>query len=168
MRRRHRAGGHEAQRKIPMRKSRIRLRLRQTLLLCVQICSVDPPRRRLSVFKICLNPKRKRQVPLRLLRLDRKKVATKGTGTGKSGLRATPARKPATTATRGRKPAGPKKAATKPLSPKKTKQMANTLSAYASSDGEEDELNTLKDDIKSPIKLVVHSPVKHGLETTRT
>ncbi|KAJ6079181.1 hypothetical protein N7467_008934 [Penicillium canescens] len=97
---------------------------------------------------------------------DRKKAATKGTGTGKSGLRATPVRKPATTATRGRKPAGPKKAATKPLSPKKTKQMANTLSAYTSSDGEEDELNTLKDDIKSPVKLVVHSPVKHGLEMT--
>jgi hypothetical protein len=52
------------------------------------------------------------------------------------------------------------------LSPKKTKQIANTLSAYTSSDGEDDELNTLKDDIKSPVKLVVHSPVKHGLETT--
>ncbi|KAJ5294197.1 hypothetical protein PENANT_c028G10836 [Penicillium antarcticum] len=96
----------------------------------------------------------------------RKKVATKATGAGKTGLKATPVRKPATTAARGRKPAGPKKAATKPLSPKKTKQMANTLSAYTSSDGEEDELNTLRDDIKSPVRLVVHSPAKHGLETT--
>ncbi|KAJ5748781.1 uncharacterized protein N7511_010477 [Penicillium nucicola] len=98
--------------------------------------------------------------------VGRKKPAAKVASTGKTGLKATPVRKPATAATRGRKAAGPKKAATKPLSPKKTKQMGNTLSAYTSSDGEDDELNTLKDIVKSPVRLVVHSPVKHGLETT--
>ncbi|KAJ5615964.1 hypothetical protein N7537_001078 [Penicillium hordei] len=96
----------------------------------------------------------------------RRRVATKGTGAGKAGLGATPVRKPVTTGTRGRKPAAAKKEATKPLSPKKAKQVAKSLSAYASSDGEDDELNTIKDDTKDPVRLVVHSPVKHGLETT--
>lgn len=82
---------------------------------------------------------------------------------GKTGLGATPVRKPAATGARGRKPAGNKEAA-KPLSPKKAKQMAKTLSAYASSD-DEDELCALKDDI-NPVKLVVHSPVKNGFENT--
>jgi hypothetical protein len=91
----------------------------------------------------------------------RRRVAPKGTGAGKTGLGATAVRKPAASGTRGRKPAATKKAAAKPLSPKKAKQVAKSLSAYASSD-EEDELNT----IKSPVKLVVHSPVKHGLENT--
>ncbi|KAJ5694638.1 hypothetical protein N7536_005050 [Penicillium majusculum] len=96
----------------------------------------------------------------------RRRVATKGTGVGKAGLGATPVRKPVTTGTRGRKPAAAKKEATKPLSPKKAKQVAKSLSAYASSDGEDDELNTIKDGTKDPVRLIVHSPVKHGLETT--
>ncbi|CRL17369.1 BRCT [Penicillium camemberti] len=96
----------------------------------------------------------------------RRRVATKGTAVGKAGLGATPVRKPVTTGTRGRKPAAAKKETTKPLSPKKAKQVAKSLSAYASSDGEDDELNTIKDDTKDPLRLVVHSPVKHGLETT--
>lgn len=96
----------------------------------------------------------------------RRRVATKGTGVGKAGLGATPVRKPVTTGTRGRKPAAAKKETTKPLSPKKAKQVAKSLSAYAGSDGEDDELNTIKDDTKDPVRLVVHSPVKHGLETT--
>jgi hypothetical protein len=96
----------------------------------------------------------------------RRRVATKGAGAGKTGLGATPVRKPATTGTRGRKPAAAKKDVTQPLSPKKAKQVAKSLSSYASSDGEEDELNTLKDDTKDPVRLVVHSPVKHCLETT--
>ncbi|KAJ5201953.1 uncharacterized protein N7498_006616 [Penicillium cinerascens] len=88
----------------------------------------------------------------------RKKTATKGAD--KAGLGATPVRKNATTVGRGRKPATAKKGASQPLSPKKAKQMAKSLSAYASSDGEEDELSAAKDDIKSPLKLVVHSPTK--------
>ncbi|CAG8187544.1 unnamed protein product [Penicillium nalgiovense] len=96
----------------------------------------------------------------------RRRVATKGAGAGKTGLGATPVRKPATTGTRGRKPAAAKKDATQPLSPKKAKQVAKSLSSYASSDGEDDELNTIKDDTKDPARLVVHSPVKHGSETT--
>ena len=95
----------------------------------------------------------------------RRRAAPKGAGAGKTGLGATPVRKPAASGTRGRKPAAAKKGAAKPLSPKKDKQVAKSLSAYASSD-EEDELNTIKADIKSPVKLVVHSPVKHGLENT--
>lgn len=98
--------------------------------------------------------------------VGRRRVATKGAGVGKTGLGATPVRKPATTGTRGRKPAAAKKDATQPLSPKKAKQVAKSLSAYASSDGEDDELNTIKDDTKDLVRLVVHSPVKHGLETT--
>ncbi|KAJ5846460.1 hypothetical protein N7534_010129 [Penicillium rubens] len=96
----------------------------------------------------------------------RRRVATKGAGAGKPGLGATPVRKPATTGTRGRKPAAAKKDASQPLSPKKAKQVAKSLSSYASSDGEDDELNTIKDDTKDPVRLVVHSPVKHGSETT--
>ncbi|CAI7626441.1 unnamed protein product [Penicillium crustosum] len=98
----------------------------------------------------------------------RRRVATKGTAVGKAGLGATPVRKPVTTGTRGRKPAATKKEATKPLSPKKAKQVAKSLSAYASSDGEDDddELNIIKNDNKDPLRLVVHSPAKHGLETT--
>ncbi|KAJ5130309.1 uncharacterized protein N7515_006348 [Penicillium bovifimosum] len=93
----------------------------------------------------------------------RRRVAANGAGAGKTGLAATPVRKAATT-TRGRKPAA-KKAAPQPLSPKKAKQVAKTLSAYASSDSEDDELNTIKDDTKQSVKLLVHSPVKHGLGT---
>jgi hypothetical protein len=95
----------------------------------------------------------------------RRRVAPKGAGAAKSGLGATPVRKSAAAGTRGRKPAATKKAATKPLSPKKAKQVAKSLSAYASSD-EEDELNTIKAGIKSPMKLVVHSPVKRDLGNT--
>lgn len=80
--------------------------------------------------------------------------------TGKTGLGGTPVRKAG--ATRGRKPA--KKDAAQPLSPKKAKQMAKSLSAYASSDGEDDELAAAKDDINSPIRLAVHSPVKDAAE----
>ncbi|KAJ5980378.1 hypothetical protein N7481_007676 [Penicillium waksmanii] len=84
-----------------------------------------------------------------------KKAATQTTG--KAGLGGTPVRKGAT---RGRKPA--KTDVAQPLSPKKAKQMAKTLSAYASSDGEDDELAATKDD--SPVRLVVHSPVKDAAE----
>ncbi|KAJ5384760.1 hypothetical protein N7517_002671 [Penicillium concentricum] len=98
--------------------------------------------------------------------VGRRRVATKGASVGKTGLGASAVRKPATTGTRGRKPAAAKKDATQPLSPKKAKQVAKSLSAYASSDGEEDELNTIKDKNNDPLKLVVHSPVKHGLENT--
>lgn len=93
----------------------------------------------------------------------RKKTPAKRAG--KTGLGASPVRKPAATGTRGRKPAA-KKEAPQPLSPKKAKQMAKSLSAYASSDGEEDELSAAKDDLTSPVKLVVHSPAKHGSENT--
>ncbi|CAG8888265.1 unnamed protein product [Penicillium egyptiacum] len=96
----------------------------------------------------------------------RRRAATKGAGAGKTGLGGTPVRKPTTTGTRGRKPAAAMKDATQPLSPKKAKQVAKSLSAYASSDGEDDELNTIKGDTKDPVRLVVHSPVKHGLEIT--
>ncbi|KAJ5778115.1 hypothetical protein N7520_001361 [Penicillium odoratum] len=93
--------------------------------------------------------------------VGRKKASAKGAA-GKAGLRATPMRKAIATG-RGRKPAA-KKNATKPLSPKKDKQVAKSLSAYASSDGEEDELSAVKDNIKSPVKLIIHSPVKHASE----
>lgn len=83
-----------------------------------------------------------------------------GAGAGKPGLGGTPVRKNVATAGRGRKPAAAKKDTSQPLSPKKAKQMAKTLSAYASSDGEEDELSAAK--VDSPVKLVVHSPAKHG------
>ncbi|EKV07525.1 hypothetical protein PDIP_72980 [Penicillium digitatum Pd1] len=96
----------------------------------------------------------------------RRRVTTKGAGVGKTGLGAAPTRKPVTTGTRGRKPTAAKKDATQPLSPKKAKQVAKSLSAYASSDGEDDELNTINDDTKDRVKLIVHSPVKHGLGKT--
>lgn len=95
----------------------------------------------------------------------RKRAAPKAAGSGKAGLGATPVRKAPTTGTRGRKPAAAKKEASKPLSPKKDKQVAKTLSAYASSD-DEDELNTIKSETASPVRLVVHSPVKHSLENS--
>lgn len=88
------------------------------------------------------------------------------TATSKAGLGATRMRKTTATAVGGRKPATVKKSAAKPLSPKKDKQVAKSLSAYASSDGEEDELSSAKYDIKSPVKLVIHSPVKEGTEAT--
>ncbi|KAL4928828.1 uncharacterized protein BDV17DRAFT_262913, partial [Aspergillus undulatus] len=74
------------------------------------------------------------------------------------GMGSKPVRKAATGATRGRKPAAAKKGSTKPLSPKKDRQVAKAISAYASSDGEDDELNGEKD----AIKLVVHSPQKRA------
>jgi hypothetical protein len=80
--------------------------------------------------------------------------------TGKAGLGGTPVRKAG--ATRGRKPA--KKDVAQPLSPKKAKQMAKSLSAYASSDGEDDELAATKDDVNSPVRLLVHSPMKDAAE----
>ncbi|GES62371.1 hypothetical protein ATEIFO6365_0005034800 [Aspergillus terreus] len=89
----------------------------------------------------------------------RKRATVSGRQTG---LAAKPARKTATTSARGRKPAATKKTASKPLSPKKATQVAKSLSSYVSSDGEDDELSGAK----SPIKLVVHSPQKHGSETT--
>ncbi|KAJ6084135.1 hypothetical protein N7486_010935 [Penicillium sp. IBT 16267x] len=81
-----------------------------------------------------------------------------------AGLGATPVRNNVTGTGRGRKPAAAKKGATKPLSPKKDKQVAKSLSTYASSDGEEDELSAVKNDIKSPVKLIIHSPIKHVSE----
>ncbi|KAJ5659402.1 hypothetical protein N7507_005853 [Penicillium longicatenatum] len=95
--------------------------------------------------------------------VGRRKAPAKATA-GKAGLRATPVRNNATGTGRGRKPATAKKNATKPLSPKKDKQVAKSLSAYVSSDGEEDELSAVKNDIKSPVKLVIHSPIKHASE----
>ncbi|KAL4922553.1 hypothetical protein BDW62DRAFT_54947 [Aspergillus aurantiobrunneus] len=74
------------------------------------------------------------------------------------GMGAKPVRRAPAPSTRGRKPAAAKKGGTKPLSPKKATQVAKAMSAYASSDGEDDELNGEKD----AIKLVVHSPQKHG------
>ncbi|KAF9885822.1 hypothetical protein FE257_012294 [Aspergillus nanangensis] len=79
-----------------------------------------------------------------------------------TGLAGKPARKTAATPARGRKPAATKKGTSKPLSPKKATQVAKSLSSYASSDGEDDELSGGK----SPIKLFVTSPQKHGSETT--
>ncbi|KAJ5675506.1 hypothetical protein N7462_008403 [Penicillium macrosclerotiorum] len=99
--------------------------------------------------------------------VGRRRATGKSAGTGKAGLGAIPMRKAAaTTGTRGRKPAAAKKDAPKPLSPKKAKQMARSLSAYASSDGEEDELSAAKDNFMSPVKLIVHSPTKHDSENT--
>ncbi|KAJ6104561.1 hypothetical protein N7523_010881 [Penicillium sp. IBT 18751x] len=88
----------------------------------------------------------------------RKKAATKDAG--KTGLGSDPVRKNSAVTGRGRKPAAAKKDASQPLSPKKAKQVAKSLSAYASSDGEEDELSAAKDDPKSPVRLLVHSPAK--------
>ncbi|KAL4745781.1 hypothetical protein BDW72DRAFT_186064 [Aspergillus terricola var. indicus] len=69
---------------------------------------------------------------------------------------AKPVRKAPAGSTRGRKPAAAKNGSAKPLSPKKATQVAKAISAYASSDGEEDELSGEK----HAIKLVVHSPQK--------
>ncbi|KAL4744014.1 hypothetical protein BDV11DRAFT_210723, partial [Aspergillus similis] len=71
-------------------------------------------------------------------------------------MAAKPVRKAPGGSTRGRKPAAAKNGSAKPLSPKKATQVAKAISAYASSDGEEDELSGEKD----AIKLVVHSPQK--------
>lgn len=90
----------------------------------------------------------------------RRRAAT--TASGKDGLGAKPVRKPATTTGRGRKPAASKKEANKPLSPKKANQVAKSISSYVSSDGEDDELSG----VKNQIKLVVNSPLKQGSETT--
>lgn len=84
----------------------------------------------------------------------------------KAGLGATPMRKTTGTAARGRKLAAAKKSAANPLSPKKDKQVAKSLASYASSDGEEDELTSAKYDLKSPVKLVIQSPVKPSTEIT--
>ncbi|KAJ5610613.1 hypothetical protein N7510_007332 [Penicillium lagena] len=94
----------------------------------------------------------------------RKRGVTAGRA-AKTGLAGTPARKPAA---RGRQPATVKKGATasKPLTPKKAKQMSNLMTDYTSTDGEEDELNAVKDPIKKDIKLVIHSPVKHASDNT--
>jgi hypothetical protein len=83
----------------------------------------------------------------------------RGTGV-QEGMGAKPVRKTATGAGRGRKPAAAKKGASKPLSPKKANQVTKTLSSYASSDGEEDELSGAKDQVE----LAVDSPTKHGSE----
>ncbi|GIK03491.1 hypothetical protein Aspvir_007563 [Aspergillus viridinutans] len=90
----------------------------------------------------------------------RRRAAT--TASDKAGLGAKPVRKPATTTGRGRKPAASKKEANKPLSPKKATQVAKSISSYVSSDGEDDELSSAKDQIK----LVINSPVKQGSEAT--
>ncbi|CAG8289449.1 unnamed protein product [Penicillium salamii] len=95
----------------------------------------------------------------------RTRAAPKATGSAKAGLGATPVRKPAAGGTRGRKPAAAKKGAAKPLSPKKDKQVAKSLSGYASTD-DEDELNTIKAESSSPVRLVVHSPAKNILGNT--
>jgi hypothetical protein len=90
----------------------------------------------------------------------RRRAAT--TAAGKVGFGAKPVRKPATTTGRGRKPAASKKEANKPLSPKKATQVAKSISSYVSSDGEDDELSSAKDQIK----LVINSPLKQGSEAT--
>ncbi|KAH2840422.1 hypothetical protein KXV85_002247 [Aspergillus fumigatus] len=90
----------------------------------------------------------------------RRRAAT--TAAGKVGLGAKPVRKPATTTGRGRKPAGSKKEAGKPLSPKKATQVAKSISSYISSDGEDDELSSVKDQMK----LIINSPLKKGSEAT--
>ncbi|KAJ5731357.1 uncharacterized protein N7483_005865 [Penicillium malachiteum] len=79
------------------------------------------------------------------------------------GLRSTPVRKRIVT-TRGSKTTTAK-SATKPLSPKKAKQVAKSLSAYASSDGEEDELSGAMNEMKGAVKLVVHSPTKQSSDS---
>ncbi|KAL2818808.1 hypothetical protein BDW59DRAFT_151861, partial [Aspergillus cavernicola] len=88
----------------------------------------------------------------------------KGTVVAKDqeGLGAKPVRKAPTPGTRGRKPAATKKGGAKPLSPKKATQVAKAISSYVSSDGDDDELNGGKDDIK----LVVHSSHKQGQGNT--
>lgn len=80
---------------------------------------------------------------------------------GRKKTAAKPVRK---TPGRGRKPVAPKSPA-KPLSPKKANQVTKSLSSYAGSDGEDDELFTGKPTIASPAKRVsgktgLSSPVK--------
>lgn len=79
----------------------------------------------------------------------------------KGGLGAKPVRSSPAASGRGRKPAAAK-GGSKPLSPKKATQVAKSISSYASSDGEEDELNV----IKSPVRITVNSPTKHGSTNT--
>lgn len=62
---------------------------------------------------------------------------------------------------RGQKPVAPK-SPVKPLSPKKANQVTKSLSSYAGSDGEEDELIAEKD----PIRLTAQSPTKHSSAKT--
>ncbi|THC95150.1 hypothetical protein EYZ11_005353 [Aspergillus tanneri] len=80
----------------------------------------------------------------------------------KAGLGAKPVRNAPTTSGRGRKPAAAKKDSSKPLSPKKATQVAKSISAYVSSDGENDELQ----EPKSPMKIIVDSPTKDGPDNT--
>ncbi|PLB54639.1 hypothetical protein P170DRAFT_398334 [Aspergillus steynii IBT 23096] len=80
----------------------------------------------------------------------------------KAGLGAKPVRSSPAASGRGRKPAAAKKDASKPLSPKKATQVAKSISSYVSSDGEDDELNV----IKSPVRITVDSPTKHGSTNT--
>lgn len=62
---------------------------------------------------------------------------------------------------RGQKPVAPK-SPVKPLSPKKANQVTKSLSSYAGSDGEEDELIAEK----GPIRLTAQSPTKHSSAKT--
>lgn len=105
----------------------------------------------------------------------RRAATTSSTSTRQAGLNAKPTRKPATGpgSGRGRKPAAATAAAAatattkeapKPLSPKKANQVAKSLSSYASSDGEDDELCCGKN--QNQIKLVTDSSPKHGSENT--
>ncbi|KAH8428529.1 uncharacterized protein LDX57_006225 [Aspergillus melleus] len=80
----------------------------------------------------------------------------------KGGLAAKPVRNSPAASGRGRKPAAAKKGTSKPLSPKKATQVAKSISSYASSDGEEDELSVAK----SPVRITVDSPTKHGSTKT--
>ncbi|KAI9042612.1 uncharacterized protein KD926_005218 [Aspergillus affinis] len=80
----------------------------------------------------------------------------------KGGFAAKPVRSSPAATGRGRKPAAAKKGTSKPLSPKKATQVAKSISSYASSDGEEDELSAAK----SPVRITVDSPTKHGSTNT--
>ncbi|KAK1141575.1 hypothetical protein N8T08_008990 [Aspergillus melleus] len=80
----------------------------------------------------------------------------------KGGLAAKPVRSSPAAAGRGRKPAAAKKGTSKPLSPKKATQVAKSISSYTSSDGEDDELSAAK----SPVRITVQSPTKHGSTKT--
>lgn len=89
--------------------------------------------------------------------------------TRQTGLNAKPARKQPTISGagpgRGRKPAATtNQDAPKPLSPKKAKQVAKSLSSYASSDGEDDELSCAKNQDQAQIKLIADSPIKYKSE----
>lgn len=89
--------------------------------------------------------------------------------TRQTGLNAKPARKQPTISGagpgRGRKPtAVTNKEAPKPLFPKKAKQVAKSLSSYASSDGEDDELSCAKNQDQAQFKLIADSPIKYKSE----